>query len=476
MNGIISIAIKKGFREILLVLLVFAGLSGCQQELENRYLNPDKTTEGSIERFFAEMLNNDRVRPSYWEISTFVNRQTGIYTQSVGFLNNESIYQQTDSYIQDRWDDYYRPGGSGGGIMAHHREIEKAYASLTDERKQNAEVFIQAANVILYDQTSQMIDLWGDIPFSTAGMLNVTGQVVYPTFDDAAQLYDTLLNGLRLASHYFANASLTNESQLSFTKQDILLAGSLDRWRRYVNSLRMRLLMRISFVEESRARNEVMEILNDPSRYPLIDDGQYSPADDVLLQPLSDYTADLHDAFKDWTNFPAPYFMLEQVLTPANDPRIPVLFDKYGKVINNQFVPNSEYRGMPLDLTKTDQELNLGTYAILDSSTFLYNSKLPGIVITVAEVNFLKSEAFQRWGGGDAEGAYKEAIKQSIDFYYYLNTLNNNRQNIPVPTASDKDNFVNYAQAIQYAGSQEERLAKIWTQKWVHFGFMQSTV
>src|SRR4051812_33379200 len=94
-------------------------LAACHEELETRYLNPDRANAPSIGTIFTQILNNNRVRPSYWDFSTFINWHIGVYTQSVGFLNSESVYQQNDSYITDRWDDFYRPGANGSGVLAN---------------------------------------------------------------------------------------------------------------------------------------------------------------------------------------------------------------------------------------------------------------------------------------------------------------------------------------------------------------------
>src|ERR1044072_3236209 len=101
---------------IMLTITLTVGLEACQDELASRYLNPDKTANSSVEYLFTKMLNNNRVRPSYWEMSTFVNWHIGVYTQSVGFLNSESIYQQNESYINDRWNDFYRPSDNAAGV------------------------------------------------------------------------------------------------------------------------------------------------------------------------------------------------------------------------------------------------------------------------------------------------------------------------------------------------------------------------
>jgi hypothetical protein len=234
--------------------------------------------------------------------------------------------------------------------------------------------------------------------------------------------------------------------------------------------------MRISFAEEERARTEVMTILNNPGVYPLIDgaSGYNPPETDVLLEPLASYTLDLHNALSEVTNYSAPEYLLNKVLKLSGDPRIPVLFDKYGRTVGDQFIPNTDYNGLPVTALAEQQQVNLGRYAIVDSATFLYNSKLPGIVITAPEVNFLKAEAYERWSGGDAQAAYETAIRQSVRFYYYLNSLSKfSRAALPMPDAAVIDTFLQHT-PIKYTGTTSEKLTKIWVQKWVHFGFLQS--
>jgi hypothetical protein len=466
---------------ISLVLLLSVMAGGCRKRLAELYYDPDQTEQPSIEKFFTEMLNNRRVRPSYWDIRTFVVMHTGIYTQSIGYLNNPTAYQENAGYCQDRWNDFYRPGtlanDGNGGIMAHYRLIESMYNSIqNDQQKANAAVFLMAAKVVLLDQASQMVDLWGDIPFHDAGSVNTSGSIIYASFDKAAAVYDTILDGLKNAALYFSSTQLPASVLASFSKQDILLNGQFDKWQRYANSIRLRLLMRISFVNEEKARTEVLNMLNNPGMYPLVDGaaGYMPQSTDILLQPLTTYVDDLHNALSEVFNYSAPDYMLNMVMKPANDPRIPVLFDKYGRTDGDQFIPNPDYNGLPVSYNAEQQQVNLGRYAILDSATFLFNSKLPGIVITASEVNFLKAEARERWGGGDARSAYETAIRQSIAFYYYLNGASSTAR-IPVtqPTAAAIDTFLQNDR-MKYEGTVSQKLAKIWVQKWLHFGFLQS--
>src|SRR5687768_11115095 len=149
----------------------------CAEELSERYQNPNVDASPAVGEFFTSMLNNDRSRPSYWNISTFVNWHVGVYSQSVGYLNSQTMYQQNEAYIQERWDDFYRPGPNGSGVMALFREIEKIYQNVSGPEKEEAALYYNAAKIVLYEQASQMVDLWGDIPFSEAGALNSSGKI-----------------------------------------------------------------------------------------------------------------------------------------------------------------------------------------------------------------------------------------------------------------------------------------------------------
>jgi hypothetical protein len=369
---------------------------------------------------------------------------TADFSQTCFLPNTNTVYQPNDGYMGNRWEDFYHPNGSANGVMALYRTMEVTYNQMSATDKATNDVIMNAARVALYDQAAEMVDCWGDIPFSEAGSLETSA-----------------------ASTYFKTATLSGQSSKAFTQQDILLGGSVDKWRRYANSIRLRLLMRMSFYDEAGSKAEVAKMLADPTSYPLIDGGNvaaYSPAaTDVLLTPLTTYTGSLQNALTEGGSNYAPDYLLNTVLLPANDPRIPVLYDKNG---------NKTYQAMPVTFTSEQASTEAAKYSVVDSTTFLTNNKLPGIVITAPEVNFLKAEAFERWGGGDAKAAYETAISQSVYYYFYLNSLGTGSK--PTLNAADIATLLTSA-SVAYTGTQTQKLAKIWTQKWAHFGFMQGT-
>jgi hypothetical protein len=457
-----------------LFLIMLLTLGSCKKALDEKFTDPDKSTQANLPGLLTGILNNNRVKPMYWNVRTFLFLQPALYSQTAYFPISPAMYQQNDSYVGGYWTDFYTSGANGSGVMGMFRAMEVAYNAMSVSDQANQKVYLEAARVILYDQASQMIDLWGDIPYSEAGSLPVSSTIKNPKFDEQKALYDLIIAGLDASNTYFSKAS----ANAGFSKADILLKGNIDLWRRYTNSIRLRMLMRISKVNESTAQTSILAMLNNPTQYPLIDGGNlanYSPAtSDVLLQQLMDNNENLNAAFTEGSLY-APDYMLNTAMLPANDPRIPIMFDKYGKTVDGKFIPNPTYKAMPITYTDADQQAHAGEFAIMDSVTFAQNPKLPGAVMTASEVNFLKAEAYERWGSSaTAQAAYELAVKQSVSFYYYLNGTNaTGLKTTPKPDDATINTFAT-ASTIAYTGSSSQKLALIYVQKWLHFGFLQS--
>jgi hypothetical protein len=487
---------KKTLKNIGYFVTLAVALASCSKsQLEDKYNDPDKTTNPSIEKLFSGMMDNNRVRPQYYDMRTMAFVQTGAFSQVSTPLNDLAIYQGNASYQGTRWNDYYVPNNftnnqgdynTGSGPMAEYRTIMRLFLETPIDQRLNVQVFTVAARAMLLDQTSQMIDMFGDIPFSEAGSLDVSNTISNAAFQDQKALYDTVINGLKDCADYFAGISLNTNAAASFAVQDFALHGNLDKWRRYANSLRLRLLMRTSFLDEATAKAAVQEMFATPLQYPLIDGNNvadnYNPTNtDVMIMQPTVYTDNLSNAFSELqTPMAAPDYMLNVAMAPANDPRIPFMFDKFGRSINQLFIPNATYRAMPADWGSQKQLDSLSSFATYDSTTFRFNSKLPGIMMTASEVNFLKAEAVERWGitgPGSLTAAqyYELGVRQAIAFMYFLYSTNSTKyEALNQPSTVTVDAFMAQP-TIAYTGTSQEKLEKIWVQKWIHFNVFQAT-
>ena len=443
----------------LLIIATGVLITGCKKsEFDNNYLDPDQSVTATIPTLYAGLLYNEKVMPRYWNLYTFQIPVMGTYSQTAGYTQSNKVYEQPINYTQTRWEYFYT------STMARYREIEKYYGKLTtDADKSGYQLFLETGRIFMYDQAAQIVDLWGDIPFSTAGQLNTTGTIVLASYDKASDIYTNILTDLKRISDYLSTVSPDAFYQTQFATYDYLNKGSITQWRKYANSLMLRLAMRISYKDESTAKSLVQTILGNSTKYPLVD----AAAESIKFQPpgtTSNLTVlkDIRTGFE--VNPFAPGKMIDDIMAPANDPRLPIYF-KENK--------NGEYHGVPntWNATRVADSTTKNYFSRWDSTTFTENNLFPGIVITAAEVSFLKAEAYERWGGGTAKTAYETGVKQSIQFYVGVNNASDYggaKDAMP----SDAAIAIYLANPIVAYGTNN--LAKIATQKWIDFGVMQA--
>lgn len=461
---------------IAMALAAVVGLSSCsKKDFDDNFYNPELSVQADIPKLFSGLLyNHDKqnantIFPRYWNMYVFQIPMLGTYTQTYGYTRSNGRYEQATAYTQLRWQYYYT------APMASFRELEKYYNNLqAQEEKDGFQIFLEAGRVFLYDQTAQMVDMWGDIPFSEAGQLIYnSGTIINGKFDDQEEIYNFILDDLGRISDYFNNPNTPAFYMDMFEGADVINLGSIEKWRIYTNSLRLRLAMRISYRNEAKAREIVSQILNNPSQYPVVSSNDNSIKIDARGDQLRSVIGvdGIRNSLEASDFNLAPGHMVNEVMSPSNDPRLPAMFSRNAE---------GEYRGLDPNITSTEQSdlITANLISRMDSATYSRNDKFPGIMITAAEVSFFKAEAAERWGLGDARAAYEEGLRQSIDFIYYINALNDNADGTsytpePRPSTAAINAFLAHS-LIAYQGTQAQRLEKIGIQQWLNFGLIQS--
>lgn len=458
---------KKNILIIIMLTAVLGFVAACKKSsFDEKYTDPEKATTATIDALFTGMFRNRNIIPDYWNLWTFVSSQMAVYTQTIGAVNNNKLYQQSTNYTQDRWNSFYTaPGGDGNWTapLSSFREMEKLYNNLTSETdKAGYLLFMEAARIFLYDQATQMVDMWGGIPFSTAGQLNAKGELTLASYDGAAAIYDSAFANLKRINIWLANAPTEDFYKNKFARADYLLKGDLTWWRRYCNSLMLRLAMRISYKDEATAKALVQEILSDPSQYPLLEDITHNVQ---VVTGSATLTINLRDAFNA-NHDVAPGYMVDSLMEPSGDPRLRLIFTR------NR---SGEYQGLSPLANSANQSaaINAGLISRLDSTTFVNNTAFPGIIMTAAEVSFLKAEAYERWGGGSAKTAYETGIRQSIAYYNQIHRLSVAPYET-APTEAEITAMLLNPLVVYGLLGREDNLNKIGLQKWANFGVMQN--
>lgn len=236
---------------------------------------------------------------------------------------------------------------------------------------------------------SLLTDTFGDLPDTEAG--KVKEQILLPKFDAQKDIYTRLFAKLEEANTLLtANANLPADQITS----DPLYAGNAVNWRKFGNSLYLRLLMRASGKTEANAPVKIAEIVADPVKYPVIG----SNAESAILKwtgtaPYDSPFATSRDA--DWNGLKLTEFFVNN-LKNWNDPRIA----KWATLFNG------EYGGMPGGYPSSENPPAKSTMPLT-----LRTNPLLGNIINYSEVQFILAEAASRgWSSGSAKTYYENGI------------------------------------------------------------------
>lgn len=456
---------KKYFLLLGLFTASLSTITSCKKSsFDEFYRDPSNVIETSVEKQFAGMLYSYRelVIPSYWNYFVILRTTANRYIQATGWANEANQLTPGAAAISDRWSTYY----SG---LAQFKELENVYSSAPEAEQQEKRIFYLAAKIFFYDQTQQTVDLYGSIPWSQAGLLNGNGgnyDISYAAYDSAEDIYNVMLDDLQAISAELNSLTIPTAISNMFSTQDLINNGNLDLWKKYCNSLRLRMLTRVSEAPSfsSRVQQELSEIVSNQDIYPLV-----LITDDNIKIEIFNHDTDinsigLREGIESWNANIAGKVMIDHMLE-NDDPRLAFIFEPGENA-------NGEYRGLDQSLAGSVQTalINGGTISIYNRSTYSRNQYFPGIMVTASEVNFLLSEYYLKNGNdAAARSAFEIGIRESIEMIQGIRSVSNdNTVTAPnAPPSSDIDNY------IANIGWGQNNLQLIATQKWVHSNIIQ---
>jgi hypothetical protein len=330
-------------------------------------------------------------------IQTIVGNVDGVNSLNI---RGGGLWSQYYSQIQYRDEDRYivRSGTSGGwGLYSSaltdiKRMYDKGQAS-------NARNWTAVSRILKAYTYSVMTDAMGDLPYREA----LKGDtILHPAYDTQQMIYDSLFVELSTAAGEFD----FTPGVPGFESGDLMYGGNLARWRKFANSLRLRLAIHLSQVDPAKAASEaaaavtagvftsnldnagLLYLASSPNRNPIYDDAQ---------------NRDDYGMSKTYVDS----------LTSWNDPR---LLDTVFAQINPAGTGFQGLQNGLRDGTGTPI-VNISRFGAYWRST----PNAPMELLTYSEVLFLEAEAAERgWiPGGSAAAAtyYTDAITAAMNQY-----------------------------------------------------------
>lgn len=326
---------------------------------------------------------------------------------------------------------------------------------------------------------AQCTDVYGDIPYTETAL--PLDQVVYtPKYDTQQSIYEDFFKELREA---VAQLDVTKES---YGTADLLYAGDVGKWRKFANSLRLRLALRVRYADDQMARDQMSD-LTDADLITSSEDNAFTMTFNDIIENGNPNHRDL------LLNGTATYkpLMAKTVIDlwqDNGDPRLKL----YADTALATFI-SFGYRGRPLLGDGPQEEANpYGFESVSRWSLHMYAAAWPMPVLTAAEVNLALAEAavFGLKGPeSDAQTYYERGIEAALNWSLNWSEITSSQlselfavfdpdmsaediatyEAFHALTQDEIDAFINTAPVVTLTGSNEEKLEMIMNQKMLSF-------
>lgn len=264
---------------------------------------------------------------------------------------------------------------------------------------------------------------------------------------------------------------------------DIFYNNDLEKWRKVVNTFKLRVLISLSKKEddaELKIKTRFAEVLANASEFPVFqgneDNMNYVYNGSTQLYPTNPGSRGFD---KGRYNMAQTYV---KGLTDLEDPRVFIACNPAKALVKPQGVLEADdfgaYAGAPSGESLDDMTLKAGeglySYANQKRYYTTFTGPEPAVQISYWELCFNIAEAINRgWVTGNAETFYQNGIKASMAFMGITDgaqiaiTESDNDDVLKTVTASVTDYLAK--PAVSYAGNNADGLTQILTQKYLAF-------
>jgi hypothetical protein len=315
--------------------------------------------------------------------------QVSLPTNSSGGVTR---YNFNDNLGNGTWDTYYK-------WLNNIKEMESLAITFNDPN-------YQAVALTLRSWVMQLLaDSFGDVPMTEAS--SGSEGLLQPKFDTQEQIYNQLLTDLEKANKLFNSAAglrYNTEGEFLFGTSDVLVSAQsagIVKWKKFCNSLRLRIALRLSNVNKLKAKTELEAIFSNPTVYPVFTKNDESallnisgifPQEVPLTRP------------QDFTSYRGAASFFIDNLNNWSDPRRDIFCTKSGGVFVGWPSGYNVAPTVPITPSNMNQKLALAPVKVS--------------ILPYAEVEFIRAEtAFYGWNtaGATANDSYVAGVKAAIE-------------------------------------------------------------
>ncbi|HEU4470954.1 MAG TPA: SusD/RagB family nutrient-binding outer membrane lipoprotein [Flavisolibacter sp.] len=389
---------KQTISKITLIAFLFSlVLSSCTKGFEEMNTDPNNTPEALPQQLLAPALVN---------------------TLSYNMLRNRNFNNELMQVTVDMGD------GDGKVFRYDYRSTfaDYLYNGWYTELTNFKDIYTVASGELNFNRSymgislicqswiySLLTDTYGDVPYSQS---NKAKEGIYePAFDRQKDIYLDIFKKLEEANTLLAaNTSIVSSS-------DPVFYGNVSRWRKFGNSLYLRLLLRVSGKQEvaNDCIQKIKEIVDiNPGNYPIMANNDESAI--LRWTGVAPFTSPLLSVREQDFRAPGIASFFIDNLVNWNDPRIDI--PTYGtNGINRWAIApyQGAFLGVPSGYAPGSDPIKKSYFYSGTSTSSLATEPLTGMIMNFAELRFILAEAAVKgWISGSAETYYNDGALASI--------------------------------------------------------------
>ena len=425
MNSIQTIKLMKRTIFLPVLMLVTMLFTACDEKFTEMNTDPLRLSELPDEYLFTTA-----VRLAINDLHTEIDSRFGCQYAHIYVHNTE--FRSADAYQDFHSTDIYKEMYKNmytGPLRYINKVVNMTSYGETRNPVRNA-----IARVLSVMEYSRVTDCWGDIPYFD-GARGMEG-IMYPKYDRQELIYHDMMDQLKSAVEILKTANPAD----GFVGADPIYNNDLNKWRRFANSMRLRLAMRARFVDPAGSAAVITECMKEPFietndenfglKFQVSDNGAlYNP----WYETRKRQNWKMSDKFVEW-------------LKSSNDPRLKTFVDT---------TTTGEYKGFMNGLNEQEQSQYLWSN-FSNPKPALYAKDMPINFMCASEVWFLRAEAaLYNLAGGDPQLLYQEGIRKNMMLW-----------NVPLAEITE---YLFTEPEATLSDSEENKFRQISTQMWIAF-------
>lgn len=223
-------------------------IAGCTDKFEEINTDPDRAKDAPATNVLAFVLRYHS--DTFYDAWNNLNEPStyGGHLAKIQYID-EARYNYRPGVVENKW--YY--------TYIQLNNVNEIKKKATADEANNLLGVAKVLEAYIFQIAT---DTWRDVPFTDA--IKMADGVLLPSYDRQEDIYPALLEILAEANTLLASG---NDN---LGDGDILFSGDVMKWRKFANSLRLRIAMRMSGVNASLAKSTVETIMGNLSQNPIM--------------------------------------------------------------------------------------------------------------------------------------------------------------------------------------------------------------